>query len=215
MMVEVIVKEVMTNLMIEATTAKITAIAAPKILSAGKAAKSARKNNLEVITNLMKAMMVEVIVKEVMTNLMIEATTAKITAIAAPKILSAGKAAKSARKNNLEVITNLMKAMMVEVIVVEVKVVEVMTNLMKEAKNAKITAIAIVEIGGARLCVIFACKSLNVVVVVIEVNVAVVVDVAVVVIVVDVAVVVDVADVTENKKCGGEANSSCWLECQT
>ena len=227
MMVEMIVKEVVTNLMIEETTAKITAIAAPKILSAGKAAKSAKKNYSEVITNLMKAMMVEVIVKEVVTNLMIEATTAKITAIVAPKILSAGRAAKNARKNYSEVITNLMKAMMIEVIVVEVVAVEVMTNLMKEAKNAKITAIAVVEIGGARLCVIFACRPLNVAVAVIVVNVAVVVDVAVVVIVVDVAVVVivvdvavvvdvaDVADVTECKKCDGEVISSCWLECQT
>merc|ERR1712045_661216 len=97
----------------------------------------------------------------------------------------------------------MIEVIVVEVIVVEVIAVEVMTNLMKEAKNAKIIAIAVVEIGGARLCVIFACKSLNVVVVVIVVDVAVVVDVA------------DVADVTENKKCGGEANSSCWLECQT
>ena len=170
------------------------------------------------MVEVMKAMMVEMIVKEVVTNLMIEATTAKITAIAAPKILSAGRAAKNARKNYSEVITNLMKAMMIEVIVVEVVAVEVMTNLMKEAKNAKITAIAVVEIGGARLCVIFACRPLNVAVAVIVVNVAVVVDVAVVVIVVDVAVVVDVADVadvTECKKCDGEVISSCWLECQT
>merc|ERR1719266_2412908 len=76
----------------------------------------------------MKAMMVEV-----MTNLMKVATNAKIIAIAAPKIQSAGKNAKSARNITLEVITNLMEAMMTEVIVVEVMIVGVMTNLMKEA----------------------------------------------------------------------------------
>merc|ERR1719266_2682071 len=109
--------EVMTNLMKVATNAKIIAIAAPKIQSAGNAARSARKITLEVITNLMEAMMTEVIVVEVMI---------------------------------VEGMTNLMKAMMVEVIVVEVMMAEVMTNLMKEATIAKSTAIAAVEIGGAR-----------------------------------------------------------------
>merc|ERR1719338_40424 len=104
--------EVMTNLMKVATNAKIIAIAAPKIQSAGKNAKSARNITLEVITNLMEAMMTEVIVVEVMI---------------------------------VGVMTNLMKAMMVEVMVAEV-----MMNLMKEATIVKSTAIAAVEIGGAR-----------------------------------------------------------------
>merc|ERR1719266_3053332 len=107
----------------------------------------------------MKAMMIEVMkamktmkamMVEVMTNLMKVATNAKIIAIAAPKIQSAGKNAKSARNITLEVITNLMEAMMTEVIVVEVMMAEVMTNLMKEATIVKSTAIAAVEIGGAR-----------------------------------------------------------------
>merc|ERR1719189_907503 len=108
----------------------------------------------------MKAMMIEVMaaevkVVEVVTNLMIGATNARINAIAAPKMIqSAGKLAESVRKICLEVITNLMKAMVVEVIVVEVivaevKMIEVMMNLMKEAKDAKIFVIAVVEIGGA------------------------------------------------------------------
>merc|ERR1719266_1122896 len=100
MAAEVKVVEVVTNLMIGATNARINAIAAPKMIqSAGKLAKSVRKICLEVITNLMKAMVVEVIVVEVVTNLMIEATNARINAIAAPKMIqSAGKLAKSARK---------------------------------------------------------------------------------------------------------------------
>merc|ERR1719400_341888 len=96
----------------------------------------------------MKAMMIEAMkamMVEVMTNLMKVATNAKIIAIAAPKIQSAGKNAKSARNITLEVITNLMEAMMTEVMMAEV-----MTNLMKEATIVKSTAIAAVEIGGAR-----------------------------------------------------------------
>merc|ERR1719273_40850 len=106
------IEEVMTNLMKVATNVKIIAIAAPKIQSAGKNATSARNITLKVKTNLMEAMMTEVIVVEVMI---------------------------------VGVMTNLMKAMMVEVMMAEV-----MTNLKKEATIVKSTAIAAVEIGGAR-----------------------------------------------------------------